>query len=71
MVDTGDRAPAFRAPIGGGGNIALKDLKGKKVVLYLLSQGRHARLYRRGQGFYGTKTKVLRQQYCRDRRFQG
>jgi thioredoxin-dependent peroxiredoxin len=36
MVDMGDKAPAFKAPIGGGGggNIALKDLKGKKVVLY-------------------------------------
>ncbi len=34
MVDTGDKAPAFKAPIGGGGNIALKDMKGKKVVLY-------------------------------------
>ena len=34
MVDVGDRAPVFTAPIGGGGKIALKDMKGKKVVLY-------------------------------------
>ena len=34
MVDVGEKAPAFKAPIGGGGLIALQDLKGKKVVLY-------------------------------------
>ena len=34
MVDVGDRAPAFTAPAGGGGKVAMKDLKGKKVVLY-------------------------------------
>jgi peroxiredoxin Q/BCP len=34
MVDAGDRAPSFTAPAGGGGKIAMKDFKGKKVVLY-------------------------------------
>lgn len=34
MVDVGDRAPVFTAPVGGGGKIAMKDLKGKKIVLY-------------------------------------
>ncbi len=38
MVDVGDRAPAFKAATGksggSGGAIALKDLKGKKAVLY-------------------------------------
>ena len=34
MVDVGDRAPVFTAPVGGGGKIAMKDLNGKKIVLY-------------------------------------
>ena len=38
MVDMGDKAPAFEAAAGrsggSGGMIALKDLKGKKAVLY-------------------------------------
>ena len=43
MVDVGDKAPAFKVPVGksgvggasgGSGSIALKDFKGKKVVLY-------------------------------------
>lgn len=33
-VSSGDKAPAFNLPIDGGGSMALKDLKGKKVVLY-------------------------------------
>jgi len=38
MSDTdlrpGDAAPAFDLPTDGGGSVKLKDLKGKKVVLY-------------------------------------
>ena len=38
MVDVGDKAPAFKAAAGksggSGGTIALKDLKGKRAVLY-------------------------------------
>ncbi len=34
MVAVGKKAPAFKAATDGGGRIALKDLKGKKVVLY-------------------------------------
>ena len=30
----GDKAPAFALPTDGGGKLALKDLKGKAVVLY-------------------------------------
>ncbi|MEQ8195371.1 MAG: thioredoxin-dependent thiol peroxidase [Rhodospirillales bacterium] len=30
----GDKAPAFNLPTDGGGTLALKDLKGKKIVLY-------------------------------------
>ena len=33
-VDVGKAAPAFTAPTDGGGILALKDLKGSKVVLY-------------------------------------
>lgn len=32
--EAGDKAPAFSMPTDGGGSIALKDLKGKPVVLY-------------------------------------
>ena len=34
MVQEGQRAPAFTMPNGGGGEVALKDLKGKKVELF-------------------------------------
>jgi thioredoxin-dependent peroxiredoxin len=33
-LEVGDKAPAFALPTDGGGKIALKDLKGKAVVLY-------------------------------------
>ena len=34
LVDVGDKAPAFDMATDGDGRIKLKDLKGKKVVLY-------------------------------------
>jgi len=34
MVEIGKKAPAFKLPTDGGGTVALKDLKGRKVVLY-------------------------------------
>ena len=34
MLKVGDQAPEFTAPADGGGKIKLKDLRGKKVVLY-------------------------------------
>ncbi len=34
MPSVGDAAPDFALPKNGGGTIALKDLRGKKVVLY-------------------------------------
>ncbi|HEY7681325.1 MAG TPA: thioredoxin-dependent thiol peroxidase [Gemmatimonadales bacterium] len=34
MLKPGDPAPPFTLPSDGGGTIALKDLRGKKVVLY-------------------------------------
>ncbi|MGB3036560.1 MAG: redoxin domain-containing protein, partial [Methyloceanibacter sp.] len=33
-LEVGDKAPSFNLPADGGGKISLKDLKGKKVVLY-------------------------------------
>jgi peroxiredoxin Q/BCP len=33
-VDVGDKAPAFDMPTDGGGRVSLKDLEGRKVVLY-------------------------------------
>jgi peroxiredoxin Q/BCP len=34
MLSPGDKAPAFSLPSDAGGTVQLKDLKGKKVVLY-------------------------------------
>ncbi len=34
MPDTGDKAPEFTAPTDGGGEISLKDFRGKPVILY-------------------------------------
>lgn len=34
MIDIGDKAPAFKGTTDGGGTLSLRDLKGKKVVLY-------------------------------------
>ena len=34
MLKTGDKAPPFSLATDGGGTLSLKDLKGKKVVLY-------------------------------------
>ncbi|MEP3113734.1 thioredoxin-dependent thiol peroxidase [Nisaea sp.] len=34
MVDVGEKAPDFNMATDGGGSVSLKDLKGKKVVLY-------------------------------------
>jgi peroxiredoxin Q/BCP len=34
MLKVGDKAPDFNLPTGGGKRLGLRDLKGKKVVLY-------------------------------------
>lgn len=34
MVELGKKAPDFELPTDGGGSVALRDLKGQKVVLY-------------------------------------
>ncbi len=34
MIEVGIKAPAFTLPSGSGGNVSLKDFKGKNVVLY-------------------------------------
>jgi peroxiredoxin Q/BCP len=33
-LDVGDKAPAFSLPTDGGGKVALKDFKGKTLILY-------------------------------------
>jgi peroxiredoxin Q/BCP len=33
-LKAGDKAPDFTLPVDGGGKVSLKDLKGKKLVLY-------------------------------------
>jgi peroxiredoxin Q/BCP len=33
-LEVGDKAPDFSLPADGGGEVALKDFKGKAVVLY-------------------------------------
>ena len=34
MIEIGKKVPAFKMATDGGGSVALKDLKGKKVILY-------------------------------------
>jgi len=34
MAELGKKAPDFKVPTDGGGTLALKDLKGRKVILY-------------------------------------
>ncbi|MPZ10162.1 MAG: thioredoxin-dependent thiol peroxidase [Kiloniellaceae bacterium] len=34
MVELGKKAPDFKLPTDGGGSVALRDLRGQKVVLY-------------------------------------
>ena len=33
-LSAGDKAPSFSLPTDGGGKVALKDFKGKKLVLF-------------------------------------
>jgi len=47
-LQEGDPAPAFSAPVNGGGRVALADYAGKNVVLFFLSEGQHARLHEGG-----------------------
>jgi peroxiredoxin Q/BCP len=37
-LNVGDRAPEFSVPTGEGGTVSLKDLRGKKVVLYFYAK---------------------------------
>ena len=34
IVEEGKKAPAFAMPVDGGGNVSLKDYKGKKLVMF-------------------------------------
>ncbi len=43
----GDKAPAFKLPVDGGGHISSASLKGNPYVLYFYPQGRYVRVARR------------------------
>jgi peroxiredoxin Q/BCP len=34
MLKTGDKAPEFKLPTDDGGEVALRDLRGKNVIFY-------------------------------------
>ena len=53
----GDKAPAFSGPTDGGGKIALKDLKGKKVVLYFYPKDDTPGCTTEAQGFRDARAK--------------
>ena len=42
MLKIGDKAPDFTLTSDEGKEVSLKDFKGKRVLLYLLSQGQHS-----------------------------
>ena len=60
MVQEGQRAPAFTMPIGGGGKVALKDLKGKKVVLFFYPRDDSPGCTAEARDFTGLKSKFFR-----------
>lgn len=47
----GDRAPAFSLPRDGGGTISLKELRGKKVVLYFYPKDDTSGCTKEGEAF--------------------
>jgi peroxiredoxin Q/BCP len=51
MIDVGDKAPAFDGVTDGGGGLSLKDLKGKKVVLYFYPKDATPGCTTEAQGF--------------------
>ena len=51
MIDVGDKAPAFNGVTDGGGGLSLKDLKGKKVVLYFYPKDATPGCTTEAQGF--------------------
>lgn len=51
MIDVGDTAPAFKGVTDGGGSLSLKDLKGKKVVLYFYPKDATPGCTTEAQGF--------------------
>ena len=61
MVQEERRAPDFTIPYGGGGGVALKDLRGKKVVLFFYPRDDNSKLYCRGQEFCGALTQIFGQ----------
>ena len=57
MVQKGRRAPTFSMPVGGGGKVALKDLKGKKVVLFFYPRDDTPGCTAEAKSFTGLKRK--------------
>ena len=51
MIDVGDKAPAFNGVTDGGGGLSLKELKGKKVVLYFYPKDATPGCTTEAQGF--------------------
>ena len=51
MLDVGDKAPAFASVTDCGGTLSLKDLKGKKVVLYFYPKDATPGCTTEAQGF--------------------
>jgi peroxiredoxin Q/BCP len=51
MLNTGDKAPAFTGVTDGDGKISLKDLKGRKVVLYFYPKDMTPGCTTEAQGF--------------------
>ena len=51
MIDVGDKAPAFNGVTDGGGGLSLKELRGKKVVLYFYPKDATPGCTTEAQGF--------------------
>ena len=59
-IEPGDRAPDFKLPTDGGGNLALKDLKGKFVVLYFYPKDDTSGCTKEAQAFAEALPKLRR-----------
>jgi len=59
-LKVGDKAPAFSLPTGDGKKLSLKDLKGKKVVLYFYPKDNTSGCTREACSFQENLTRVRR-----------
>ncbi|MGB6648703.1 MAG: thioredoxin-dependent thiol peroxidase [Bacteroidota bacterium] len=60
MLQVGDKAPPFSLPTGDGKKLSLKDLKGKKVVLYFYPKDNTSGCTREACSFQENLTSVRR-----------